>query len=252
VAPKTPGITKVSSLFGRIALHNKLLTPEQLRECLEIKHHYGADKKLGEILVEKGYLTGSNIRAILDTQNKYLGGSGTMDIPDTPPVEEPQLEEPETRTGTRFRRKLPSYDVNPQEGNSYRRLLTEAVEMGASDLHLQTGARPYVRLHGDIIYLDLPVIEKFSNERRLMALLDPEQRGRFLLDHNLDFSFELPGVARFRANYFLQFRGMDGVFRVIPGNVPTPLQLGLPKQLQKFTKYHQGLVLVTGPAGCGK
>jgi len=86
----------------------------------------------------------------------------------------------------------------------------------------------------------------------LLEILTPEQRRRFLDTNDLDFSYEINGVGRFRANICRQHRGVDGSFRMIPETIPTPEQLGLPAAVASLTNHHQGLVLITGPAGRGK
>jgi twitching motility protein PilT len=89
-------------------------------------------------------------------------------------------------------------------------------------------------------------------EGLLFEVLTEEQRRRFLETNDLDFSYEIPKVGRFRANLCRQHRGVDGTFRVIPEAIPSPADLGLPAAVLPLTKHHQGLVLVTGPAGQGK
>jgi twitching motility protein PilT len=85
-----------------------------------------------------------------------------------------------------------------------------------------------------------------------MSALTPEQRDQFAERGEIDFCYTLNGVGRFRANAYRQQRGVDGVFRHIPQKPPSLEDLGLPTSLAKFTNYHQGMVLVTGPTGCGK
>jgi twitching motility protein PilT len=86
----------------------------------------------------------------------------------------------------------------------------------------------------------------------LLEILTDEQRKRFLETNELDFSHEIPGTGRFRANLCRQHRGVDGSFRAIPAAIPTTQDLGLPEAVPPLTKHHQGLILVTGPAGQGK
>ncbi|MFQ5418579.1 MAG: type IV pilus twitching motility protein PilT, partial [Myxococcota bacterium] len=89
-------------------------------------------------------------------------------------------------------------------------------------------------------------------ERLVTSSLNEEQRARFLERGEIDFCYTLDGVGRFRASAYRQQRGSDAVFRSNPPEPPTLADLGLPSELARFTNYHQGLVLVTGPAGCGK
>lgn len=89
-------------------------------------------------------------------------------------------------------------------------------------------------------------------ERIVVSSLDEAQRQVLRDQGEIDFCFDLPGVGRFRANAYRQQRGLDAVFRVIPDEPPTLESLGLPEELEKYTDFHQGMVLITGPAGCGK
>ncbi|RME89302.1 MAG: type IV pilus twitching motility protein PilT [Planctomycetota bacterium] len=127
-----------------------------------------------------------------------------------------------------------------------------AKQVGASDLHLASHAKPFLRVHGQIVYLNHPVLEPEVNEKQLLEILDDYQKKIFLETGDLDFSYQLDGVGRFRGNICRQRRGVDATFRLIPDKVPTLEELGLPSSLKRFTTFHQGLVLVTGPAGCGK
>ncbi|MBI1372428.1 MAG: PilT/PilU family type 4a pilus ATPase [Phycisphaera sp.] len=124
--------------------------------------------------------------------------------------------------------------------------------MGASDLHLTAGSRPFCRLHGELHFFDEPPITFEMAERMVMGFLDDEQREIFTEHRDLDLSWEHPHLSRFRANALMQFRGPSIILRIIPSVVPTLQQLGMPDSLEALTEWSQGLVLVTGPAGCGK
>jgi twitching motility protein PilT len=130
-------------------------------------------------------------------------------------------------------------------------VLGAGVEAGASDVHFHAGGPLKQRIAGEMVVTDEAIDPAFV-ERIVASSLDAEQR-RVLGDRGeIDFCFDLPGIGRFRANAYRQQRGFDAVFRIIPDTPPTLEQLGLPKQLEKYTDYHQGMVLITGPAGCGK
>jgi len=130
--------------------------------------------------------------------------------------------------------------------------LVRAVQMGASDLHLHAGAPPQLRLGGSLKNDGAEKLSREETEKLLLSILTPEQQAYLAQHREIDFAYALPGVGRFRANVYRQQRGMDGVFRPISAEPPTLEQLGLPSMLAKLTSYHQGLVLLTGPAGCGK
>ncbi len=132
-------------------------------------------------------------------------------------------------------------------------ILTMARERGASDVHISTGRAPVIRYHGELTYLtDESDVIKNSKEL-LFTLLTDEQRSYFLRQMDLDFSYTSLDNHRYRGNLFMQYRGgTDGVFRIIPDDIPDLDQLGLPPALGKLTSLHQGMVLVTGPMGSGK
>jgi len=126
------------------------------------------------------------------------------------------------------------------------------IEHKASDLHLSTGTRPKIRKHGELEELDQPVLTNDQLRTLLFEIATEAQQKIFLDRKDLDFAYEIPDVARFRANYFEQKRGIGAVFRVIPTNILTVQDLGLPDQILRLTQLSRGLVLVTGPTGSGK
>lgn len=130
-------------------------------------------------------------------------------------------------------------------------ILAAGVEAKASDVHLHAGGPLKQRRVGELVVVEESV-EPAAVERMVAAALTPEQRAQLGHAGELDFCFDLPGVGRFRANAYRQQRGLDAVFRSIPDRPPTLAELGLPDDLKKYTDYHQGMVLITGPAGCGK
>ncbi|HDH10979.1 MAG TPA: type IV pilus twitching motility protein PilT [Nitrospirae bacterium] len=126
------------------------------------------------------------------------------------------------------------------------------IEHNASDLHLSTGAKPRIRKHGELEDMDYPELRNDTLKELLFEIATEEQQKTFLARKDLDFAYEIPGKARFRANYFDQKRGMGAVFRVIPTEILSVEELGLPQQILKLTDLSRGLVLVTGPTGSGK
>ncbi len=132
-------------------------------------------------------------------------------------------------------------------------LLWIMINRGGSDLHLTVGSPPGVRLRGEIVPIeDQPVLTPKDTMAMILNLLSEEQRRRFETELELDFAYSIPGVSRFRANVFQQRSSMGAVFRVIPLNIPTMEQLGLPKVCKYLSERPRGLVLVTGPTGSGK
>ena len=131
-------------------------------------------------------------------------------------------------------------------------LLRNAVVNGASDIHLHSGAPQRVRINGELQDSTDTPVDPSQVERLVSATLSPDQRAELNAVGELDLCYDVDGVGRFRSNIYRQQRGFDAVYRAIPAAPPTLDQLGLPSALAKHTNYHQGMVLVTGPAGCGK
>ena len=126
------------------------------------------------------------------------------------------------------------------------------MEQKASDLHLATGSQPILRINGELVRIDAPPFES-DDLRSLVYEIAPETKIKtFEETGDVDFGYEYPGVARFRANFFNQKYGIAAVFRLIPSKVFTMEELGLPPVLKKFALLGKGMVLVTGPTGSGK
>jgi twitching motility protein PilT len=127
------------------------------------------------------------------------------------------------------------------------------VEMKASDLHISVGSPPMVRHDGDVKALPgRAVLAPADTERMLWPIAPDRNRDEFKRRHDTDFAYEIPGLARFRCNFFMDRRGMGGVFRVIPSRIITAEEMGLPKEILQLCHLPKGLVLVTGPTGSGK
>ncbi|MFP4603283.1 MAG: type IV pilus twitching motility protein PilT, partial [Halochromatium sp.] len=131
-------------------------------------------------------------------------------------------------------------------------LLTFAVDNNASDLHLSAGLPPMIRVDGDMRRIDVPVLEQRAVQALIDAVMNDRQRQEYAERLETDFSFELPGVARFRVNAYRQNRGAAAVFRSIPSRVPTLDDLQAPELFKRIIDVPRGLVLVTGPTGSGK
>ncbi|MEW6530826.1 MAG: type IV pilus twitching motility protein PilT [Thermodesulfobacteriota bacterium] len=132
------------------------------------------------------------------------------------------------------------------------RILQAAVQARASDVHLATGNPVVIRQFGSLKRLKSPDISAEKSRQLIEEILSPSQRKLVEQNLQLDFSYDLKGIARFRGNVIVQKRGMDATFRIIPLRVPTLDELGLPPVVKKFCDFHQGLILVTGATGHGK
>jgi len=131
-------------------------------------------------------------------------------------------------------------------------LLAFSAKQGASDLHLSAGLPPMIRVDGDVRRINLPPLEHKQVHELMYDIMNDKQRKDFEEFLETDFSFEVPGVARFRVNAFNQNRGAGGVFRTIPSKVLSMEDLGMGQVFRDISMLPRGLVLVTGPTGSGK
>jgi len=131
-------------------------------------------------------------------------------------------------------------------------LLAFSVKNGASDLHLSAGVPPMIRVDGDVRRINVPAMEHRQVHEMVYDIMNDKQRKDYEEFLETDFSFEIPGLARFRVNAFIQNRGAGAVFRTIPSKILTLEDLDCPKIFEEISSYPRGLVLVTGPTGSGK
>ncbi|HSF43970.1 MAG TPA: ATPase, T2SS/T4P/T4SS family, partial [Thermoanaerobaculia bacterium] len=289
-------------LFGRIALHYKLITREQLTDATGQQAREGGYRKLGEILVEKGVLSPPQLTQLLAVQKEYIAKQQGQAAPaapapappapppvqaapapagpltgspmpaslvqETPPpaslvaaVAAPPLASPAAPAAAAAPPPAPPSAVAApppsvslgQGAKELDRLLETCVRRGASDIHVHSGAPLKIRIHGRLQELDGgDLLAPATAERLIQEVLSGEQREALRTKGQVDFAYTLPGIGRFRANAYRQQIGMDAVFRAIPPQPPSLTSLGLPSALARFANFHQGMVLFTGPAGCGK
>lgn len=131
-------------------------------------------------------------------------------------------------------------------------LLAFSVKNAASDMHLSAGLPPMIRVDGDIRRVNVPPMDNKAVHNMLYDIMNDKQRKDFEEFLETDFSFEIPGLARFRVNVFNHNRGVGGVFRTIPSNILSLEDLKAPEVFKKIADNPRGLVLVTGPTGSGK
>ena len=125
-------------------------------------------------------------------------------------------------------------------------------EQGASDLHLVAGQQPILRIQGDLERVKYQELENDSLKAMLYEIAPEHYVKTFEESGDVDFAYEIPGLARYRANFFMQRKGIGAVFREIPDTILTVEELGLPKVIKRLASLPRGLVLVTGPTGSGK
>ena len=132
-------------------------------------------------------------------------------------------------------------------------LLQEVINQHASDLHLQVGLPPMLRIDGALTPVaNTPSLDVETTERLIFSILDNEQKQILLKDKEFDFSFAFGDLGRFRVNAFHERGNIAAAMRLIPNDIPTLAELGLPAVIESFADYPRGLVLVTGPTGSGK
>jgi twitching motility protein PilT len=268
-------MTKAShQIFKRIVLHNKLLSegdadallresddPEQALKRL-VERHVLSEKQAVQFLgvyhkqLEKHE---HELEQLLEPALEAANGQGAAPkakaAAPAPPAQPERGAGPGTvkpQAGSALT--LSSSDPLPAGGvELIQRLLQEARHLQASDLHVKAGMPPVARIRGQLREFPVPPLAADACEQSLLAILNPGQRERFLATNDLDFCYDGgAALGRFRTNLLRHHRGVDGVFRLISAKVPTFEELHLPEQVKRFTDYRLGIVLVTGPKGCGK
>ncbi len=131
-------------------------------------------------------------------------------------------------------------------------LLTFGVKNGVSDFHISAGVQPMVRVDGDMTRIDVPALDHTQVRDMIYDVMDDRQRKEYEKYMECDFSFAIPGIARFRVNAYIQNRGAGVVIRTIPSKILSLEQLNAPKIFKKFAMTHKGVVTVTGGTGSGK
>jgi twitching motility protein PilT len=271
-------------LLGRIAVQMRMITPEQLAELTRAQAKDGDSAGLGEHMVQQGLIDRAQLKKLLEAQKQVVAklrarqaveqADAEPEIPAAPaakpaappqrpatppPQAAPPAPSPAAARPAAVAAPAPAKAPAPRaaapvagDAAALIEVLREGVERRASDIHVHAGLPIRYRLHGRFVPRDDTPLPKERVEAMVLGALAPEQRAALDERGQLDFPYPVPGVGRFRANAFRQQGGLDAVFRHVPAEPPTLEDLGLPTTLAKFTNYHQGLVLVTGPANCGK
>ncbi len=259
------------------ALENRLITRKQYATVSEEMSVTGGNSQ--DILLAKRFLTAAQLQRLAATVESQVQAREER-APSTPPAAAPSAPAAAPRPQPRQEERTP---VDPASAQEYERdlppmpepareqppqrqapidtskqprtlkdMLRLARHWGASDLHISVGRKPFVRMNGEVRYMEIDPLSAEDAEILNFSLMTPQQREDIVHKLNMDFALELPGVGRHRCNVFHQRLGWDGVYRIIPARVPTFEDLGLPPVCRTLTEYHQGMVLVTGPARSGK
>lgn len=133
------------------------------------------------------------------------------------------------------------------------KILRTAIQYNASDVFIASGTKPTLRINGDLVRIEEhPELTKKMAEEYLLEIMSPDQKKMFEQTLDIDFAIDIETISRFRVNMFVQRKGISAVFRIISEKVLSMDELGLPQQMKKATTFKNGLVIVTGPTGCGK
>ncbi len=220
------------NLFGHLAVHYKLVTADQLAEATRRQAKDENPRPLGDYLIEMGLLTQVHVDKLLAVQRELAAKQSAARVAGTALPAAPAPAAAATRR--------------------IDRILEFAYRQGASDLHLRGDERVLLRRGGALVVAGDAPLGREQVRQLLDELLAPAERERLDRQGQVDLSATLAGVARFRGNAYRSQSGPAVVLRAIPAEVPSLDELALPSTLAKLTNFHQGLVLLTGPAGCGK
>lgn len=247
-------MTPFDEFVREIILHNELADPTAVESATKMLK-LTKDKTLFEILVQRGL-----VDADLETDIDAMWADAQASAPEVhdegpPPVPgEPGGGPPPVPDGENVN--YGSDDIIDSSGEIFNCLndyLAFARRIGASDFHMAADAPPLVRYEGELKPISTERLSPETTERLLYEILDEEQARALTEDQDYEFCYKVPNSTdRYRASMVKQRLGYDGAFRIIDTRVPTMEELGLPDVLRKLTEYHQGLVLITGPNGCGK
>ena len=239
------------SLMGRIAVSAKLITQEQLLEALHAQDHMGATKRLGDILLELGYVSQAQLEWLLRAQatlierqhqaeaeaqrqakveqQKSFAQSGAIAIPPGDPAPRPVPAAPPASPPVPVQSQAPA----PTGERMLDRVLTKAMQVHASDVHIHSGLPIQMRVGGRLLKANSAPLEAAQSESLILEILTESERAHFTAHNDLDFAYTIAGVGRYRGNVYRQRRGVDAVYRPIPLEPPTLDDLGLPSSLAK-------------------
>ena len=209
---------------------------DQLAEATREQARTADGRNLGEILVKKGFITPSELQHVVQVQKTMLSRG----------------KQGQARQAPAPRQAARESKADPNAQRSLYAVLRQAVETGASDVHIHSGAPLALRVRGELVEQGDGPIDRKRGEATVLAAMTDEEREIFANAGEVDFCCTVPQVGRFRSNAYRQLHGVDGVFRYIPARIPSLEDLNLPSSLARFTNFHQGMVLITGPARCGK
>jgi twitching motility protein PilT len=244
-------MTQTNSVLERTLVERGLVEPQQLRSAVEEATR--TDRPLWRVLLERGLVAEE---ALMDLGGALPGGAAHAPPPRPSPTPSEGRLAPddvpmvETQPDAREDGGAP---VASEREPSLAEFLTAVLEGQGSDLHLTAGLPPMIRIHGDIKPLEgYRKLAPDDLREVVYSMITQRQREMFETNLELDVSYQLPGLARFRVNVFQQRDSVGAVMRLIPFEIRPPDELGLPPAVKEFASLRRGLVLVTGVTGSGK
>ncbi|MBN2714658.1 MAG: PilT/PilU family type 4a pilus ATPase [Deltaproteobacteria bacterium] len=236
---KTPyfGLKITGSLLGQILVDNGFLTEAQRDYCLRLQTQSGNFFRLGELAVKQEFISEENLALCIKAQQVYVQG--------VKKEQSRMLRLPEEVAQAKLAADAPNASV-------IQNWLGSALKHGASDMHVMTGQPLVLRHMGKLVRSKQSPLSANRTAEVLESIMTDAEKEEFAFSHSILKCLQIKGLGRARANVFRHMSGVNGIFRLIPQQPPSLVSLNLPSKLAKFTTYSQGLVLVTGPTGCGK
>ncbi|MCX8036237.1 MAG: PilT/PilU family type 4a pilus ATPase [Candidatus Sumerlaeia bacterium] len=262
----TGGLPERDEMFLALAQEQKLLTGGRVFSLRQEQPFY-PEKSIGELAALKGFLTTEQTTELYRLVEERLRGETSAPQPESPPEVAPSLAAPAASTLSASEPEPAGaaavVQADPEGrqtigGESVRAFSTleQYLEFTranqASDLHLSSGYPPFVRRFGEFCFLDRPPLTSDEVGDLIFPHLDAAQHAALEKNLNLEMALEIPGQGRYRTTVIRQRLGWDGCFRVIQSRIPTVVELGFPETVLRLADYRQGMILVTGPGGCGK
>ncbi len=276
------------ALLGRVAVAAKMITMEQLAQATREQGRPGNTRNLGQVLLALGFVDEATLAKAIEMQRGVIArakekraeapAAGASEVgaesdaraardlarqarPAAPaaaaprPATKPTAQPVERSTAAKARpvaAPTPAGVVRIALDKGLDALLVDASSQSASDIHLHSGSNVRLRVRGMLCEVPDAKLAPSLAEKLILPALSAEERAALEEQGEIDFCYTVKGLARFRANVYRQLGGLDATFRRISLQPPTLEDLGLPNSLAKFTNFHQGMVLITGPSACGK
>lgn len=242
----------MESLIGQLARAYKLVTEEQLAQAVTHRKENGGN--LGAILVKMGHITTVQLQQIIAKREEYVQNQRRQRASAAPPLHEQAALTFNTEPSLRSIRDAgePRPPIDSAKIAWLSELLKQTTAAGASDIHLHSGATIKIRRFQELVEHSKQPVTEPDAESVLLSILNDTEYTQLENSGQVDLAYSLPNIGRFRVNVYRQHRGISGVFHYVPAEIRSLAQLGMPEAVGKFTSFHNGLILVTGPVGCGK